>query len=356
MGLSKKERLDLLKNWDSYKKNNEYGREAKVLKGRSVLIFDVMYVFKSHFIRNEAMSETGVPIGGLKGVLDKIYWLIKKFDAKTVICVFDGKHSHDKRQLIHEDYKSNRNKTKNTFTNPYLKDPDEAGKNLDFQMNLLVRILNELPVKLMIHPKLEADDIIAYICKHYYKEKGGSRIIVSRDKDFYQLIDSNTAQYDPTADKLITTNTRKGEWNTKHPSNIIYYRCIEGDPSDNVEGISGVGTKTIEKYFPELVEKKIDTLQDFIDLIQSKSEELQRLKTTRKILEGTDVIKRNYELMQLQDITIGSDALRGVISVMESNEYNIKGKYKVGRILKEFNISRSINPHRLEDIFHIIRL
>lgn len=346
----------MLKKWKAHKKNNDYGERSGFLKSQSVLIFDIMFLFRSHFIRNEAMSERGIPIGGVKGTLDKIYWLTKKFNSKTIICVFDGKDSHDKRQAISEDYKSNRDKSKRGLSNPFLSDPDKNDHNREYQMDLLVKILTEMPVKLIIHKRLEADDIIAYLTKQYYENEGGVRIIVSRDQDFYQLIDNKTSVYDPTAKRLITSKSAGAKWDTNIPSNIIYYRCIEGDKSDNVKGIHGVGTKTIQKYFPELKNTKIKTIDAFINLIKSKEDELDRLQTTRRISEGIDIIRMNHELMQLQEVNIGSDAKSRILSAMKSNEFDYKGKYKLQKIVEQQKVSKALKFDRLKEFYDIIRV
>lgn len=355
MGLSKSERMEMLKKWKKYKKNEEYGERSGYLKSKSVLIFDMMYMFKSHFVANRAQSERGVPIGGVKGALDKIYWLTKKFNAKTVVCVFDGKDSHDKRQSIYEDYKSNRNKSNDGLKSVFDLPKDKNEHNKKYQMNLLVKILQELPVKLVIHKRLEADDIIGYLTKQYYGDVGGVRIIVSRDKDFYQLIDPNTAIYNPTDDELITSKNLRKHWDT-YPQNIIYYRCIEGDASDNVEGISGVGTKTIEKYLPELHDRKFESIDEFIELIESKEEEFKRLKTTQKISEGIDVIRRNYEVCQLSEVDLGMDEKNTILSAMKSNEYDYRGKYKLQELVKKERVEKALRYDRLQEFYNIIRL
>lgn len=346
----------MLKKWKRYKNNKgESSANTTYLKSKSVLIFDMMYLFKSHLVANRALSEGGVPVGGVKGPLDKIYWLTKKYNAKTVVCVFDGKDSHVKRQEIYEDYKANREKSNRNLTSPHNLNPKDQKHNKQYQMNLLVKVLNLLPVKMIIHKRLEADDIIGYLTKQYYEDKGGQRIIVSNDKDFYQLIDKNTAIHDPRKKKVITSDNMKQFWDT-YPKNVIYYRCIEGDSSDNVQGIDGVGTHTIEKHFPELQEKEIESLDEFIELIKSKKDTLKDTKRGKSILNGIDTIKRNYKVCQLINVNLSADEKNKILNSMSYNEFNYKSKYKLQKLVKEQRVSEALQFRRLEEFYNIIRI
>ena len=346
----------MLQKWRKYKKNeDDDGNATAYLKSQSVLIFDMMFMFKSHLVANTAMSEAGIPVGGVKGPIDKIYWLTKKFDAKTVICVFDGKHSHEKRKQVYEQYKSHRKKANRSLSTPFELNPKQLEHNKKYQMDLLVKILNLLPVKMIIHKKLEADDIIGYLTKQYYKDKGGFRIVVSGDKDFIQLIDKNTSIYNPRKKVLYTSRNMKKYWDT-YPKNVIYYRCIEGDASDNVDGIHGVGTKTIEKYFPELTEREIETLDEFLDLVRSKKDELSKTKTGQKIIDGIPTIKRNYKICQLQEVNLSNDQLNKIINSMKYNEFDFKSKYKLDELVRSQNVSKILKIDRLQNFYNLIRI
>lgn len=342
------------KDWKNFK-NNRSTTSENTVKAKSVLILDMMYLFKSHFVANRAVSERGVPVGAVKGCLDQIYFGTKKFRAKQIICVFDGSDSHAKRQDIFEDYKSHRGESNANLSSPHNLSSDVNKTNKDYQMKLLVEILKFLPVKIIIHKKLEADDIIGYLTKTYFADRGGRRIIISADKDFLQLIDANTSVYNPRRKELYNTKNVKKYWDT-YPKNIIYYRCIEGDASDNVDGIHGVGTKTIEKYFPELKEQEFESLEDFVDLIKSKEEELQKTKTSKKIINGIDKIRRNYKLCQLQDVELLAGEKQKVLSSMDLEEYDYMSKYKLQEFVKKQQVDKILSIYRLQDLYDKIRI
>ena len=89
---------------------------------------------------------------------------------------------------------------------------------------------------------IEADDTIGYITSQILRD---SKItIMSTDKDFYQLIDDRVDVWSPTK-KVLVTKERIFEDFEILSKNFIYYRIIDGDASDNINGIKGYAIKTI---------------------------------------------------------------------------------------------------------------
>ena len=78
-----------------------------------------------------------------------------------------------------------------------------------------------------------------------------------------------------------------------HLITLLYSESIDGDKSDNIDGVRGWGLKTIQKKLPFLLEDKILNIDDII-------EEDEKLK------ESEELLKRNYMLMQLDEVDISS--------------------------------------------------
>ena len=97
-------------------------------------------------------------------------------------------------------------------------------------------------------PSVEADDVIGYVTQ-YSKFKEHQKVIVSSDKDFFQLCNGNTILYRPIQ-KTILNEARVTEEYGIHPNNFALARAICGDKSDNIKGIQGAGLPTIAKRFP----------------------------------------------------------------------------------------------------------
>ena len=120
--------------------------------------------------------------------------------------------------------------------------------NKVWQQMRLMELLNEMPIIQLMIDGVEADDIIAHVSQspHY---KGWQKLIVSSDKDFFQLCDEETVLWRPIQKKFLNMNTIVSEFGI-HPTNFAMARAVVGDKSDNLDGVPGVGLKTISKRFP----------------------------------------------------------------------------------------------------------
>ena len=152
--------------------------------------------------------------------------------------------------------------------------------------------VDNLPMVQLIHDGVEADDMIAIICREL---KGIQKIIISSDKDFYQLLDDETIIYRPVQAVYKTKNNILEEFKI-HPNNFALARAVSGDKSDNLEGVPGAGLKTVAKRFPLLSEDRDYSITDLVDCC----EEVEKpLKVHTGIVENYDKILKNYKIMQL---------------------------------------------------------
>ena len=86
---------------------------------------------------------------------------------------------------------------------------------------------------------VEADDLIGYTsASSIYK--GWQKVIVSSDKDFFQLCDDETVVLRPIQKEVLNKNSILEKYKL-HPSNFALARAIAGDKSDNLPGVQGVG-------------------------------------------------------------------------------------------------------------------
>jgi DNA polymerase-1 len=166
----------------------------------------------------------------------------------------------------------------------------------------LVDLLDSLPITTMIYDGIEADDVIGHIAKHVLAEEDEC-YIVSTDKDFLQLVDEKTFVYSPTKKKLYNRELVKEEWGI-YPQNLLLFRTLDGDNSDNVPGVKGCGLKTVLKRFPELSEDRDITFDELFQICEDKRKEA---KIYEDILAAKDDVLRNRQLMQLQEPHINTN-------------------------------------------------
>ena len=162
---------------------------------------------------------------------------------------------------------------------------------------------------------IEADDVIAYVCSlPQLNEK--IKVIVSSDKDFIQLCNSTTILYKPKTkgQKEILNESRVVEQFSIHPNNFAIARAIDGDKSDNIEGVKGVGLKTLVKLFPELADAHSLTLDNIFDKCK---ENLGNSKTYHSILTDKKKVELNYGLMQLYSPNISYMSTKDIRETFE---------------------------------------
>jgi len=200
-------------------------------------------------------SSDGTPTNVIYGFLSMLYKVVNDFSPFLIAVAFDTPKSTFRHKLF-KDYQIQRPKIEDSFKQqiPLLKEALEAGKIYHLQKD-----------------GYEADDVIGTICKIFSLNKDFNIIIISGDKDIFQLINdqvyvaapilglTNIKIYDQKAveEKLGIT-----------PQNIIDYKALVGDPSDNYPGAKGIGPVTALNLINKF--GNIDNLYKKINQVESE--------------------------------------------------------------------------------------
>ncbi len=264
-------------------------------KNSDILIVDSTNRFISAWTVTPTLSDNGDHVGGISGFLSSLGYAIKLLKPTRVICVFDGKGGSKRRKELYPDYKQKRampmrvNRAYEDMVDP--KTEQEAMIN---QMVKLIDFLRCLPVTVVSVDYIEADDAIAYVATEMYKT---SKItIMSADKDFLQLVNDRVSVWSPIKKKVYGVQDIINEYGI-HPTNFIYYRILEGDESDNIGGIKGIGRKTAIKVFPMITETKETSVEEL--LLRAK-DCINEKKIYSVVVDNAEILARNYSLMQLK--------------------------------------------------------
>ncbi len=294
--MSETSRNLLNKRFYEFKDEIEVNPETKNLNDH-VLLVDGFNTFIRSFSVNPSLNEDGAHVGGLVGFLKSIRYTINKFKPTRCVIVFDGKNSSKPRQKIFPQYKAGRKirSRLNRLVN-WGGGPHDERESMALQLRRLVEYLECLPLTIVSIDNLEADDIMSYICNLVLKESQFT--IMSADKDFYQLVDKRVKLYSPTKKILYDRETIKKEFGV-YPQNVLTCRVVEGDKSDEIPGVRGIGVKTLIKEFPLLVEDRVFNTKDLLDMANSRNTRISKM-----IQDSELIIKRNYLLMQLGDPNI----------------------------------------------------
>lgn len=266
-----------------------------------ILLVDGLNTFIRSFMAVPSMNDDGMHIGGIAGFLKSIGYAIKLINPTRVVIVFDGTGGSQKRRKLYPDYKKGR-KTKIKFNRTYeeLSSSDLEQKNLQVELMRLVSYLEVLPVTVMAIDNIEADDTIAYLSEDTFKDSNVT--IMSTDKDFLQLASERVKIWSPVKKKIFGCKEIVDEYGITC-NNFIYYRVMEGDVSDNIPGLDGVGIKRVLQAYPFLGDDKQVTMQEIYNYSENYK---SKYKIYERVLDNKLLLERNFELMQLKNTCIQS--------------------------------------------------
>ena len=306
--MKQKELLELLNNLD------EHGKET--VEGERILMIDGLNLFFRNFAMMNMVNPDGVHIGGLGGFFRSLGAEIRRVDPTQVYVIFDGAGSANARKNLLPEYKSGRDIQRITNWEAFDNKDDEDDAKVD-QIVRIIQYLKTLPVKTIGIPKVEADDVIAYLSSIIPQSPKDKVFIVSSDKDFLQLVNENVVVYRPMEKEFYTEQTVIDKFKMS-PNNFILYKTLMGDNSDKVKGVKGLGEKKLYKLFPELSEKDM-SLDDIYSICEEKFRENV---IYARVIQHIDELEKNYKIMDLSNPMLDGNDKKYLTQVVKTNEYN----------------------------------
>ena len=150
---------------------------------------------------------------------------------------------------------------------------DNAPNEITYQFGILKDLLSSMNVNYLELDEYEADDILGTIAKLAQKE-GFEVDIFTGDRDYLQLVDNNIFVYltkkGISEIKLMNTESIFEDYGLS-PRQLIDVKALQGDSSDNIPGVKGVGEKTALKLIQEY--GNLENLYENIDNLKGKLKE-----------------------------------------------------------------------------------
>lgn len=253
------------------------------------MIIDSLNQFLRAMVVNPTLSPNGQPVGGVVGYMKTLQKLSREMKPDRIIVCWDGKDGSTRRRIDNKNYKEGRKPLRLNWDNNQTE--EDTLKNKLWQTSRLMEYMNNMPVCQLMYASTEADDIISLVCKELPNDQ---KIIISSDKDFYQLLDDKTIIYRPVQNEFVNRKKVLEEFGI-HPNNFAISRAICGDNSDNLSGVKGAGLATVAKRFPFLKEEKSATFEDIFEACKTDS----KVKLYESVLSSQQLIQSNYKIMQL---------------------------------------------------------
>ena len=267
-------------------------------------------------------TKDGKYTNAVYGFLAILFKLIEDTNPKYMAVAFDLK-APTARHKLYEGYKANRKGM-----------PEELAE----QMPLIKEILRAMNIDIVEKEGYEADDVLGTLSR--YGEKQGLHVtILSGDRDTFQLATDNITIRIPrtkggkTETDLFDRNKIIETYGIE-PKQLIEVKGLQGDSSDNIPGVPGIGEKTALSLI-----QKYGSIENLYDKIEKDEDDLKGKQREK--------VKDNKELAELSK-TLGTINLEVPIEdTLEQFKVEEWDKEKVLKLFKELNFNRYIERFHL---------
>lgn len=265
-------------------------------------------------------------VNGLYGLSNILFKVLNEFKIKYGAVCYDRPEPTFRHKILKE-YKAQRPK---------------IADELVFQIKQSKDFFEAFGFKIFEKPGYEADDLIGTITEKT-KNLVEKIVIITGDLDTLQLVDD---------EKVVVWTMKKGITEIKIydekevfkkynllPNQIVDYKALVGDPSDNIEGIKGIGPKTAQKL--------IENYGNLEKIIEVAKKGLIDKKLAQKIIENEEKIFLYRELVSIQknveiefsldDILFKGPHFDRILNLFEEFEF----KSLIKRIQKNFSQSKN---------------
>ena len=270
-------------------------------------------------------TKDGKYTNAVYGFLAIMFKIMEDLNPEYMAVSFDLK-APTARHKMYDKYKANRHGM-----------PDE----LKEQMPMIKEVLRAMNIDIVEKEGYEGDDILGTLAK-YGENQGLDVVILSGDRDTFQLATNKTTIRIPRtkAGKTETEDYDRAKVLEEYglePKALIDVKGLQGDTSDNIPGVPGIGPKTaislVQKY--ETVEKLYEAIEKGEDDLKGKQKE--------NIVANKEMAFLSKKLGEI-DVNVPLDDNLETLKVEEWD------KVKVLEIFQNLNFKRYIERFNLEDV------
>ena len=248
-------------------------------------------IFRSYFALRDVLTvrRTGEPVAAVFGYANSVLTVFNELKPTYVIAAWDASEQTFRKDMD-ERYKATR---------------AETPSDLIPQFDRVRQLLDAFGIPLVEKMGYEADDVLGTLATQAV-EAGLDVVIVTLDNDIIQLVQPGVRvyMYRPyQRDYVMYDNAAVRERFGFEPRQMIEYKALVGDTSDNIPGVKGIG----EKGAKALIEQ-YGTLDEMIAHI----EEIEPKRTRTALSEGVLEAQLSHELATIicdvPDVTLDLDA------------------------------------------------
>jgi DNA polymerase-1 len=213
-----------------------------------------------HALPQTLTTKKGELVNAVYGFAMILLKVFKDLEPDYIACTFDlGKPTF--RDKIFKEYKATRVK---------------ADQSLYDQIPRVKELVESFNIPIFEEEGYEADDVIGTLVSESEKEEGLENLIVTGDLDTLQLIDEKTKVFTlktGVTETIIYDESHVRQRYGLNPDQMIDFKALRGDPSDNIPGVRGVGEKTALDLI-----KTFGSLEKLYQAIEKESPKVKKIK------------------------------------------------------------------------------
>lgn len=284
------------------------------------------FLFRAYYVLHHLTTTAGTPIGAVYGFLNMVLKYIAHSDYLTI--AFDSGKKNFRHDLYPE-YKANR------VTPP---------EDLIPQFAILREAVEAFNFSYEEIEGYEADDIIATLAAKYSNHEDFKVVIVSSDKDLFQLLNYNILIFDPIKNIYIGEKQVIEKFGVSS-NKLLDLFSLTGDASDNIPGVPGIGPKTAAKLLD-----KFDSLDNIIKNINNieqtrvrniLTEHKEKALISRELLSLYEKVDLQHDIAKYE---VHPPNMERLLSFLKKYEFNSL----IGKVEKLFSYSGSSTKEKTE--------
>lgn len=274
------------------------------MKKEIVLGIDFNNVVFGSYYGQKLINSKNINVNAIKGFFFKLKSFKDIFDPDYIVIANDISRSKTFRRKLYPPYKAQRKEH----------DPDVL-----LQLKYASQIVSLLGYPMINNEEYEADDVLGMISK-FVNERDMTMIIASSDRDLYQLINDDTYILSPKG--LIDRDALYDKYKLT-PEQWIDLKILQGDRSDNIPGIPGIGEITALKLMQEFssienIYNNLSSLKPGIrDILIKGEKEIPLTRELVTIVTDYSKISLSEEMLYRKQIFVNE-----IYNVLEELELN----------------------------------
>ena len=263
------------------------------------------FVYRSYYAIRFLSTSKGFPTNAIYGFISMLRKLMAQEKPVYLGIVFDVKGPTIRHKAF-KDYKAHRKPM-----------PDD----LVVQMPVIKKVIKALNIPCFEYENYEADDVLGSLA-HQASRKNIPSVIVTTDKDLFQLVDKQTTVYNPAKKTHLDEKKVKEQFGAS-PSQVTDVLALWGDPSDNIPGVPGIGEKTSKSLI-----NRFGSLENLLKNL----DQIEKAPLREKIKQNLDQLKLSLQLatiekgldlkFNLEEFSVSEPNRQELISLFQELEFS----------------------------------